>query len=138
MKRWKFAAALFLGGLFLYSGLIKAGAGRQFAIALAPFTILPENWLQPFAMGLAWAEVLAGTLVIVPFTRKIGAAAILGLCLLFIGVLSWALANGIIVDCACFGEGGAPSAGKMIAAIVRDILLAGLAAILIAKPAFRP
>lgn len=131
MKRWRLAAALVLGGIFLYSGLIKAGAGREFANSLAPFTILPEAWQNPFAVGLMWTETAAGLLVLLPLTRKIGATVILGLCLLFISVLSWALANGIIVDCACFGPEGSPSAAKMIAAIVRDVFLAALALMVI-------
>ena len=37
MKRGAFAVRLFLAGVFLYSGLIKASSSAQFAIALAPF-----------------------------------------------------------------------------------------------------
>jgi hypothetical protein len=42
-------------------------------------------------------------------------------------VLGWALANGIIVSCSCFGEDDGPSAVKMVIALVRDLVLAGVA-----------
>ncbi len=41
------------------------------------------------------------------------------LCLLFIAVLGWALANGIIVSCACFGQDETPSAAKMAMSLIR-------------------
>lgn len=121
---------IFLGGLFIYSGAIKVDPGRQFATALAPFTILPENLLYPFAIALAFAELLAGALILIPRTARIGATGILLLCMLFIGVLGWALANNIIVDCACFGE-STPSAAKMAIAMIRDGVIFGLGLIVL-------
>jgi hypothetical protein len=46
-------------------------------------------------------------------------------------VLSWALANGIIVSCSCFGQDDQPSAMKMMLALGRDLFLAGLALVVI-------
>ena len=43
MKRGAFAIRLFLAVIFLYSGLVKASGSAQFAIALAPFTLIPET-----------------------------------------------------------------------------------------------
>jgi len=112
-----------LSVVFLYSGVVKAGASEQFAVGLAPFTILPPEWTAGFAVGLAWTEIAAGVLILIPRTRRAGAVLIVALCCLFIGVLVWALANGIIVACGCFGGDEAPSAAKMVMAVVRDILL---------------
>jgi hypothetical protein len=42
MKRGAFAIRLFLAGIFFYSGIVKASSSAQFAVALAPFTLIPE------------------------------------------------------------------------------------------------
>jgi uncharacterized membrane protein YphA (DoxX/SURF4 family) len=118
---------LILGAVFLYSGLVKASSSAQFAIALAPFTFLPTNWLRPVAVLLPLCEMAAGVLVLTPRTSRVGAGVIFVLCAVFATVLGWALANGIIVSCSCFGRDETPSAAKMIIAMGRDLLLAGLA-----------
>jgi hypothetical protein len=117
------ALRLILGITFLYAGIVKASASQAFAIALLPFTFIDTTWTGPLAMGLAWMEILVGVLVLAPRIYEAGAAMIAGLCAVFIVVLSWALWNGYIVSCGCFGEDVAPSAGKMLLAIGRDILI---------------
>jgi putative oxidoreductase len=133
MKRGAFAIRLFLAVIFLYSGLVKASGSAQFAIALAPFTLIPETWIRPLSVLLPLAEIAGGALILAPPTKPIGACLVLGLCLIFITALSWALANGIIVDCSCFGEEQRPSLAKMILALMRDIFLAALAVIVLFK-----
>jgi len=56
------ALRVILAGIFLYSGLIKASASAQFAIALAPFTLVPETWIRPLSILLPLSEI-AGRLV---------------------------------------------------------------------------
>ncbi len=124
-----------LGGTFLFSGAIKAGASEEFALALAPFSILPESWIGPFAVTLAWTEIAAGLLILLPRVHRLGSALILCLTLLFIGALTWALTNGLIVSCGCFGGDGTPSAAAMQWAILRDVGIASAAALTLV---FRP
>jgi putative oxidoreductase len=121
-----------LAGVFLYAGAVKAGASQQFAIALAPFTFFPSEWIGVLAVALAWTEITAGLLLLAPKVHTWGAVVVIGLCLVFIGVLTWALMNGIIVACACFGEDETPSATKMFLAIGRDILLLSAASAILA------
>ncbi len=128
---------LILGITFLYAGIIKASASQAFAVALLPFTFIDTMWTRPLATGLAWMEILAGVLVLAPRIYEAGATVIAGLCLVFIAVLSWALWNGYIVSCGCFGEDVAPSAAKMFLAIGRDILLFAAAVAIIALPRLR-
>jgi uncharacterized membrane protein YphA (DoxX/SURF4 family) len=120
-----------LGGIFLYSGLIKASSSAQFALALAPFTFLPEPWIRPISILLPLSEIVAGLLVLISPTKHIGAGVIFVMCVLFAIVLGWALANGIIVSCSCFGEDDQPSATKMALALARDLFLAGLALVIV-------
>lgn len=127
MKQGAFAIRLILAGIFLYSGLIKASSSAQFAIALAPFTFLPAGSLRPLSILLPLCELAGGVLILVPRTKRLGAGVIFALCVLFAMVLGWALANGIIVSCSCFGQDEKPSAIKMAIALGRDLVLAGLA-----------
>ena len=134
--RWSgVLARVFLGGIFLYAGTIKASASEEFALALVPFTLLPEAWIGTFAVVLAWTEIAAGLLVLLPRIHRLGSTVILLLALLFIGVLTWALSNGIIVSCGCFGSDDPPSATAMQTAILRDI---GIACAAVFTLVFRP
>jgi uncharacterized membrane protein YphA (DoxX/SURF4 family) len=125
------ALRVILASIFLHSGLIKASSSAQFAIALAPFTFLPETWIRPLSILLPLCEIVGGLLILVSPTKHIGAGVILVLCILFATVLGWALANGIIVSCSCFGQDDKPSALKMALALGRDLFLAGLAFVII-------
>jgi putative oxidoreductase len=129
------ACRLILGGVFLYAGAIKAISSAEFALALLPFTFVPETWLGFIAQALPLVEIAAGLLVVLPWTARWGAGLVLVLCLAFMTALGWALANDIIVACSCFGNDEEPSRGAMIFALVRDVVLAGMAgAVLIAHP----
>jgi putative oxidoreductase len=131
------AFRVILAAVFLYAGLIKALSSAEFAMALLPFTFVPETWTGPIAQGLPLIEVAAGLLVLLPWTRRYGAALILLLCVAFITALAWAMANDIIVACSCFGEDDEPSRGKMGVAIARDLGLAALALAVLVFPAKR-
>ncbi len=123
---WR-ATRMVLAAIFLYAGIVKASASEEFALALVPFTIIPEAWAGLFAVTLAWTEVGAGLMILLPRINRAGSALILFLALLFAGVLGWALASGIIVSCGCFGEDTPPSAQAMLVAIIRDAAIAAAA-----------
>jgi len=116
-----------LAAVFLFAGLVKSTASEQFLVALAPFTFVPEALLSPISFWLPIGEVLIGLLLLIPQTHRFGAALALALLLVFIGVLAWALSQGIVVSCSCFGEDDEPSAWKMMVAILRDLIFAGMA-----------
>jgi len=122
---------LALAGVFFYAGVVKAGASQQFALTLLPFTFVPPEWTLPLAHGLACTEILAAILLLMPKFIDIGAGLICALCLLFLGVLSWALWNGIIVSCGCFGGDDPPSIAKMLLAMARDIIFLGTAIVIL-------
>jgi uncharacterized membrane protein YphA (DoxX/SURF4 family) len=131
MKRGAFAVRLFLAGIFLHSGLVKASSSAQFTLALAPFTVVPESWLRPLSILLPLAEIAAGVLMVMPRTKRLGACLILGLCLMFITALSWAMANGIVVSCSGFGEEEQPSLAKICLSLLRDTVIAALALLIL-------
>jgi putative oxidoreductase len=125
---------LVLAGLFLWAGGVKASASQAFAVALAPFTFVPPELVPGLAIGLAWLEIGAGVLLLLPRIHEAGAALVAGLCTMFIAVLLWALANGIIVSCGCFGGDEPPSAARMWQAVFRDVGILAAAVAVIALP----
>ncbi|MEX1119543.1 MAG: MauE/DoxX family redox-associated membrane protein [Terrimicrobiaceae bacterium] len=127
-----------LAAVFLYAGIIKSTASEQFLVALAPFTFFPEPLLLPLSTWLPLGEILVGLLILIPKTHRLGAGLALGLLVVFMGVLGWALSQGIIVSCSCFGEDDAPSAWKMVLAILRDLFLAVAALWLIVRENLPP
>ncbi len=128
------ALRVFLGGTFLYAGIVKVPPSAEFAFALAPFTVIPEGSISLIATILPVIEIGAGVAILIPWTRRPAAAFLLILCLAFISLLTWALANGIIVSCGCFGRDSSPSAAKMLLAIGRDVVLAAAACALLLWP----
>lgn len=138
-KTWGiFLLRLGLAGIFLYAGGVKASASQEFALALAPFTLWPGAWLSPLAITLAWTELGVGALLLLPRSFRGGALLAAALSLGFIALLTWALAEGIVVNCGCFGGDETPSATKMLLAIGRDLLIfAAAIAVLAAAPASR-
>lgn len=127
MKRLAPLLRLMLAGIFLYAGVFKLGASESFAVTLMSFLGISPDWMKTTAISLAWVEVIAGFLLLMPRVYFLGAALILGLSFFFIGILTWALANGIVIDCNCFGFDSSPSAMKMLMAIGRDVIIAAAA-----------
>lgn len=120
------AARIALAALFFYAGFIKLGTSEQFAVTVAQFTILPPALAAPFALALGWVETIAAVLLVIPRTARFGATIVAGLLVVFIAALGYALAQGLVVSCGCFGEEVAPSRAGMWAALGRDVLLLAL------------
>ena len=139
MTRLVLVLRVVLGAVFLYAGVVKTSASAQFALTLVPFTFLPPVWLPGIALILPVVETLTGALLLAPWPglRRVGAIAALALCLIFVVTLAWALANGIIVACSCFGRDETPSAWKMMLALGRDVLLAMAAAVVFFEETLR-
>lgn len=123
-------ARLILAAIFLYSGLVKAGASEQFAVTIAQFTFLPPPAIAILAAALPIAEILAAILLLIPATVRLGALLTTGLLLTFIGAIAWALSQGLVVDCGCFGA-GTPSLTAMVLTLARDVALLAMTALLV-------
>ena len=123
-------ARLLLAAIFLYAGAVKLGISERFAITIAQFFILPLAWPGPFAASLPWIEMLAGILLLIPRTARVGAFAAAVLLVAFIGALGWAWSQGFTVDCGCFGsteDEPATATGNQIPyALARDVVLLAL------------
>jgi len=107
MPGWKtianHAAALFIGIVFIMTGVYKAVDPYKFA-NLAKNLLVPYNLTLPLALLLAVAETTAGTLTLVPRLRRWG-AILAGLLLLsFMAYIGWNYKALIGRDCSCFPE----------------------------------
>lgn len=124
---WPYHAIRFvLGGLFLWAGVLKMDDPMAFAEVIEEFRLVPPGWVIPLARTLPFMEVIvgAGLILDVPGSR----AGLIGLLLLFLGVLVIGISRGLDVDCGCFGPGdlGAEIFHRMEWAVFRDlVMLAG-------------
>ena len=111
-----------VGGILLAAAVVKGADLQQFARQIRQYGILPE--VTGLAYGVAWfmmvVEAVIGAGLLVNWRPKLMLAAFGTLMLLFIGVLSWAIVQGNVSDCGCFG----PAAQRTPAeALVEDIIL---------------
>ncbi|HEY8899838.1 MAG TPA: MauE/DoxX family redox-associated membrane protein [Chthoniobacterales bacterium] len=120
------AARILLAAIFFYAGVVKLGTSERFAITVADFSILPPALLHVVVPGLPWLEAFAAVLLVIPRTARLGAGIVAVLLVTFIAALAWALNQGIVVDCGCFGEESQPSTDQMVLAIWRDVALLAL------------
>src|SRR6056297_415207 len=100
--RWLYhCLRLLLAGIFLWSGISKALAPVEFAAIIDAYGLLPSELVTPGALALILLELVAGTGLLL---EKRGALALIGsMMILFLLVLSYAIALGLDVDCGCFG-----------------------------------
>ncbi len=96
---------LFIGGLFLYAGATKLADIAGFSEAIAAYRLLPDPLVPCAAMGLPAVEVAASLGVLL--NRRWAILGILGMMILFLGVLGYGVAIGLNIDCGCFSAPGA-------------------------------
>jgi putative oxidoreductase len=106
------AVSIAVAAIFIYAGIDKIRDPLQFADSIAAFAILPAVFMNLLALGLPPFEIASGILLLVPWTRRVGALAITVLSVIFFTALASALLRGLTLDCGCFGT-GAPSRPRM-------------------------
>ena len=106
----------------------RAGTGDAMLGFGVPARLVPLLvWLLPAA------ELLIGIALVPATTAWWGAAGALVLFILFLGAIGWNLARGRRPDCRCFGQlQSAPIGWKIV---LRNLVLVGLAGVILAEPA---
>ncbi|MGZ4966745.1 MAG: MauE/DoxX family redox-associated membrane protein [Chthoniobacterales bacterium] len=95
-----------VGGIFIYSGVVKAIDPMRFANDIENYRLLAWPIGMRFALYLPWLEIFCGLALIVGWMRS-GAVAILTAAItVFIGLSIVTRARGINLDCGCFGSVG--------------------------------
>jgi uncharacterized membrane protein YphA (DoxX/SURF4 family) len=109
-----------VGGVFAYAAFEKVTHPASFAIAVRGYKIIPFSLSNFFAIAVSWSELLAAAMLILGIlTRKAAATAFL-LLIVFMAAIGAVMVRGMVVDCGCFGEGGAHTSWLLL---VRNALL---------------
>ncbi|MBI2794448.1 MAG: DoxX family membrane protein [Ignavibacteria bacterium] len=96
----------FIGGYFVLAAIPKITEPLAFATSIYHYGLVPVWAINAIALILPWLELLAGSALLLGYKTKL-AAALCGLMLLiFTLAVAWAVANGLHIDCGCFGEAG--------------------------------
>jgi len=114
-----------LSTLFIWAGGMKLADPQAFAVVVRDFGLVPEWCVMPIAVALPALEIIAAIGLI--FDRRGSLAAIAGLLMLFMAILSFAIWLGLDIDCGCFGPED-PESRAYIGlrfALYRDMVMAG-------------
>ncbi|MGA4992594.1 DoxX family protein [Nonomuraea bangladeshensis] len=130
-------ARLVLGGVLIAAGALKIGNPVDSVLAVKAYQLLPEPVAVPVGYALPILEIVVGVLLVAGLLTRV-AAVVAGLLMLaFVFGIGWAWANGLRIDCGCFGGGGQLGAGQepaYLLDIVRDFGLVLLGAWIVRFP----
>lgn len=131
LRPWQaLSIRLVLGGVFIWAGAAKLVETPAFIETVAAFDILPADWAAPFALSVIWIELIAGGLLLLDIWPRSNALVVLGLLVMFSAALGINTYRGNDVTCGCFGGDGEAS---LAWSLLRDVLLAGGAAVLLVR-----
>ena len=114
---------IFIGGLFLYTGVTKLVDTAGFTQSIAAYGILPAVLLPCAAIGLPAVEVVTGFGTLL--NRRWAILGILAMMVLFTGVLGYGVAAGLEIDCGCFSTEDKAAAQKSEPVSILEIPGAG-------------
>ena len=93
-----------LGIVFLAASWNKIIDPRGFAVVIGNYQILPDAFINPFALLLPWVEAFCGCLLISGYLVK-GATLIVNVLMaVFITALLISLYRGVDISCGCFSN----------------------------------
>ncbi len=115
MSWLKLVSRLIVGGLFIFSGLIKVNDPVGTAIKLEEyFAVFSSNfgsffgWFEPYALYigvfLVVLEVVLGIAVLINFKMPLTAWLLLALIVFFSILTFYSAYTGEVTDCGCFGD----------------------------------
>jgi uncharacterized membrane protein YphA (DoxX/SURF4 family) len=101
-----------LGGVLLVAGGLKAFVPAEAASAVAAYKILPTKMAHIVGYALPWLEIAIGLLLIVGISIRMASIVAAAIMVIFIGAIISVWARGMLIDCGCFGGGGAIDPSK--------------------------
>lgn len=110
MTRYITQIARFLvGGLFIFSGLIKANDPSGFSIKLDEyFTVFGTEFLKPASLPMAVAicvvEVILGAAILLGYRARQTALLLMAMNIFFAFLTGWSAIFDVVTDCGCFGD----------------------------------
>ena len=114
-SRWlNLIARLVIGGLFFYAAFEKVLNPAAFAMAVRGYKLIPFSLSNLFAICVSWSEIVAATLLILGILTRKAAGAIFLLLIMFTTAISTVLVRHMVINCGCFGEGGATTSWLLL------------------------
>lgn len=111
MKALVFISRILVGGLFIFSGLIKLNDPMGFSFKLEDYfapDVLNLEFLVPYALAIAIFvvifEVLLGVMVIIGYARKFTVWSLLLMIIFFTFLTFYSAYFNKVTDCGCFGD----------------------------------
>lgn len=111
MKLLVFISRILVGGLFIFSGLIKLNDPMGFSFKLEDYfapDVLNLQFLVPYALAIAIFvviyEVLLGVMVIIGYARKFTVWSLLLMIVFFTFLTFYSAYFNKVTDCGCFGD----------------------------------
>jgi len=102
-----FIGRFVLGGVLLVAGGLKAFKPADSANAVAAYKILPTQFAHLVGYALPWLEIAIGLLLLIGVSLRWATIIAGGVMLLFVASIISVWARGLLIDCGCFGGGGA-------------------------------
>lgn len=133
MKFAVFIARVIVGGVLLAAGALKLGHFDSLASTIAAFRLplLTPEIIAPLSIVIPLLEVLLGAYLLIGLYTQIAALAAAVEMVLFAAAIASVVIRGIPAACGCFGPGDTRPASWE--EVVRDLLLAALAAFIVWK-----
>jgi uncharacterized membrane protein YphA (DoxX/SURF4 family) len=130
-------AVLLLALVFGAAALAKLRDLDMFQGVVTQYRLLPASLVRPFVRVLPVVEIGAALALLLPATRALAAATLVGLLVLFAAAMAINLARGRSdIDCGCFI--GAQKQRISWALVVRNLVLAGFGLTLLVEGTGRP
>lgn len=132
-------ARLGVGGVWLVAGALKLPEPAESVRAVRAYQLLPEAVVPTVGHALPVVEVVVGGCLLLGVLTRANAAVSTLLFAAFVFGISWAWAQGLQIECGCFGGGGekAGASSEYPGEIARDLGLAALSAYLVVRPRSR-
>jgi uncharacterized membrane protein YphA (DoxX/SURF4 family) len=116
------AARLFIGGMFIYTGIIHFLDPAGFAKAITNYQLLPFWSINIFTITLPFIELFAGLAIVSGRFEKGGSLITTLMLASFTVALGISLYKGLDISCGCFSTD--PEAGKISwLYMLRDVTL---------------
>jgi len=92
-----------LGGVFIWSGILKVIDPMGFAQDISNYRIFPRILVLLTVSVLPWIEIFSGTLIMVRKWTRSSTWILSALLIFFLVLISVTLIRGIDINCGCFG-----------------------------------
>jgi len=113
-RRLNLVLRFVIGGLFAYAAFEKVLHPAAFAMAVRGYKLIPFSLSNLFAIAVSWSEIVAATFLILGILTRKAAGAIFILLIVFIIAITTTIVRGMVIDCGCFGEGGATTSWLLL------------------------